>query len=167
MDNEKIMGPMEKRLYDQWSVKVLSYGDGGFRHTMNNVRPINKAEDMKGMRLRLPETAIYVDAFKAMNANPTTLAFSETFTAVEQGTVDGLELPISSFHSTGYGEICDYLSLTGHFYSPYQMDVSSLCMGKPDERRARMVRGGSKRSHGKGEGVCTGKGRRVPRTDGG
>ena len=126
LDNEKIMGPMEKRLYDQWSVKVLSYGDGGFRHTMNNVRPINKAEDMKGMRLRLPETAIYVDAFKAMNANPTTLAFSETFTAVEQGTVDGLELPISSFHSTGYGEICDYLSLTGHFYSPYQMDVSSF-----------------------------------------
>ncbi|MCQ4691443.1 hypothetical protein NE575_19670, partial [Clostridium sp. SL.3.18] len=56
----------------------------------------------------------------------TTLAFSETFTAVEQGTVDGLELPISSFHSTGYGEICNYLSLTGHFYSPYQMDVSSF-----------------------------------------
>lgn len=126
LDDREIMEPMEEDLFDDWNVKVLAYGDGGFRHIVNNVHPINNIEDMKGLRLRLPETAIYVDAFKAMNANPTTLAFSETFTAVEQKTVDGLELPISSIHSTGYGEICDYLTLTGHFYSPFQMDVSGF-----------------------------------------
>lgn len=126
LDDREIMEPMEQRLFDKWGVKVLSYGDGGFRHIINNTRPINNAADMKGMRLRMPETAIYVDSFQAMGTNPTTLAFSETFTAVEQGTVDGLELPISSIHSTGYSEICDYLSLTGHFYSPFQMDVSNF-----------------------------------------
>ena len=77
------------------------------------------------MKIRLPETAIYVDAFKAMGANPTTLAFSETFTAVQQGTVDGLELPISSIHSTGYADICEYMSLTGHFYSPFQIQIAA------------------------------------------
>lgn len=125
LDNEDIMGPMEEQLYDTCSIKTLSYGDGGFRQIVNNVTPINSADDLKGMKLRLPETAIYVDAFKAMGANPATLAFSETFTAVEQGTVDGLELPISSINSTGYGEICKYLSMTNHFYSPFQLDMSS------------------------------------------
>ncbi|MBQ9155986.1 MAG: DctP family TRAP transporter solute-binding subunit [Eubacterium sp.] len=126
LDNDEIMDPIEDKLYDKWHVKVLSYGDGGFRHTLNNKRPINSSADMKGLRLRLPETAIYVDAFKAMGANPTTMAFSETFTGVEQGTVDGLELPISSIYSTGYADICEYLSLTGHFYSPFQMDISGF-----------------------------------------
>ena len=124
LNNRDIMGPMEETLYNNCGVKTLSYGDGGFRQTLNNVRPINSAADLSGMKLRLPETAIYVDAFKAMGANPTTLAFSETFTAVEQGTVDGLELPISSIHSTGYGEICKYMSMTNHFYSPFQLDIS-------------------------------------------
>lgn len=125
LNNRDIMGPMEETLYNNCGVKTLSYGDGGFRQILNNVRPINSAADLSGTKLRLPETAIYVDAFKAMGANPTTLAFSETFTAVEQGTVDGLELPISSIHSTGYGEICAYMSMTNHFYSPFQLDIST------------------------------------------
>lgn len=125
LDDEEIMGPMKENLYNM-GVKTLGFGDGGFRHVICNGTAINSAEDLSGMKLRLPETAIYVDAFKAMGANPTTLAFSETFTAVEQGTVDGLELPISSIHSTGYAEICDYMSLTGHFYSPFQIDIAAF-----------------------------------------
>lgn len=125
LDDDSIMDPMEETLYNNCGVKTLGYGDGGFRHIVCNGKPINNADDLNGMKIRLPETAIYVDAFKAMGANPTTLAFSETFTAVEQGTVDGLELPISSIHSTGYAEICEYMSLTGHFYSPFQIDMAS------------------------------------------
>lgn len=106
-------------------VKSLGFGDGGFRHVICNGKPINSVDDLSGMKIRLPETAIYVDAFKAMGANPTTLAFSETFTAVQQGTVDGLELPISSIHSTGYADICEYMSLTGHFYSPFQIQIAA------------------------------------------
>lgn len=125
LDDDAIMDPMEEVLYNNWGVKTLAYGDGGYRHIICNGKPINSADDLKGMKIRLPETAIYVDAFKAMGANPATLAFSETFTAVEQGTVDGLELPISSIHSTGYAEICEYMSLTSHFYSPFQLDIAA------------------------------------------
>lgn len=124
LDDEEITGPMQENLYNM-GVKSLGFGDGGFRHVICNGKPINSAEDLSGMKIRLPETAIYVDAFKAMGANPTTLAFSETFTAVQQGTVDGLELPISSIHSTGYADICEYMSLTGHFYSPFQIQIAA------------------------------------------
>lgn len=124
LDDEEITGPMQENLYNM-GVKSLGFGDGGFRHVICNGKPINSADDLSGMKIRLPETAIYVDAFKAMGANPTTLAFSETFTAVQQGTVDGLELPISSIHSTGYADICEYMSLTGHFYSPFQIQIAA------------------------------------------
>lgn len=124
LDDEEITGPMQENLYNM-GVKSLGFGDGGFRHVICNGKPINSVDDLSGMKIRLPETAIYVDAFKAMGANPTTLAFSETFTAVQQGTVDGLELPISSIHSTGYADICEYMSLTGHFYSPFQIQIAA------------------------------------------
>lgn len=124
LDDETITGPMRENLYNM-GVKSLGFGDGGFRHVICNGTAINSTDDLSGMKIRLPETAIYVDAFKAMGANPTTLAFSETFTAVQQATVDGLELPISSIHSTGYAEICEFMSLTGHFYSPFQLEIAA------------------------------------------
>jgi TRAP-type C4-dicarboxylate transport system substrate-binding protein len=80
--------------------------------------------DLQGVKIRLPETPLYVSSFKAFGASPSTMAFSETFTAVQQKTVDGLELPISSIYATGYSDICKYLSLTEHFYSPAAITMS-------------------------------------------
>ena len=110
LDDETVMEGPKQKLYDDCDVKFLAWGEGGFRSVMNNIKPIESEGDLKGMKIRLPETAIYLDAFKAFASNPTTMAFSETYTAVQQRTVDGLELPISSFYATGYGEVCSYLS---------------------------------------------------------
>lgn len=124
LDDEEIFQTLSNLLYDQCDVKLLSWGEGGFRHTVNNLRPIQTVEDMKGMKIRLPENPLYLDTFKALGANPTTMAYSETFTAVQQKTVDGLEIPISSIYSSGYSDICSYLSQTSHFYSPLGMNIS-------------------------------------------
>lgn len=124
LDDEAVMELPKQKLYDDCDVKFLAWGEGGFRSVMNNVAPIGTVGNLKGMKIRLPETAIYLDAFKAFGSNPTTMAFSETYTAVQQRTVDGLELPISSFYATGYGEVCSYLSLTEHFYSPAAIVIS-------------------------------------------
>ncbi|MCH1951259.1 TRAP transporter substrate-binding protein DctP [Enterocloster sp. OA13] len=124
LDDETVMEGPKQKLYDDCDVKFLAWGEGGFRSVMNNIKPIESEGDLKGMKIRLPETAIYLDAFKAFASNPTTMAFSETYTAVQQRTVDGLELPISSFYATGYGEVCSYLSLTEHFYSPAAIVIS-------------------------------------------
>lgn len=124
LDDESVMEVPKQKLYDNCDIKFLSWGEGGFRSVMNNIKPIESVKDLKGMKIRLPETAIYLDAFKSFGSNPTTMAFSETYTAVQQRTVDGLELPISSFYATGYGEVCSSLSLTEHFYSPAAIVIS-------------------------------------------
>ena len=125
LDDPEIMADLEKTLYENHNIKFLSWAEGGFRNVIQNVRPINTLEDFKGIKLRLPETPIYVDTFRALASNPTTMAYSETFPAVQQKTVDGLELPIISIRSSGYYEVCKYLSLTGHVYSPI-----SICLAR-------------------------------------
>lgn len=123
-DNEAIMKPIEDDLYEKWGVKVLGWGDSGYRYVLNNVRPVATADDLKGMKIRLPETPIYVDMFKAMGANPTTISWGETYTAVQQGTVDGLELSTLAYYPAGIHKITKYLSMTGHVYSSHTLAVS-------------------------------------------
>jgi TRAP-type C4-dicarboxylate transport system substrate-binding protein len=88
------------------------------------VRPLHTVADFKGIKIRLPESTVYVETFKSLGANPTTMAFSETFTAVQQKTVDGLEITASAIYTAGYYEVCKYLSLTRHFYSPISINIS-------------------------------------------
>lgn len=123
-DDKEIMKPLVDELYKSCNIQLLSMTDGGFRYMLNNKRPIRTVEDMKGLKMRLPETPTYVDSFKAWGANPTTMAYTETFAAVQQGTVDGLEIPLGSILSSGYHEINKYLSMTEHFYLPVGVMVS-------------------------------------------
>lgn len=124
LDNKTITDPMTKELYDKFGVKFLDWGDSGFRYVVNNIRPINTVADLKGIKIRLPENPLYVETFKALGANPTTMAFSEVFTAVQQKTVDGLEITASAINTANFYEICSYLSLTKHFYSPIAINIS-------------------------------------------
>ena len=123
-DDKEIMKPLTEELYKSCNIQLLSMTDGGFRYMLNNKRPIKTVEDMKGLKMRLPETPTYVDSFKVWGANPTTMAYTETFAAVQQGTVDGLEIPLGSILSSGYHEINKYLSMTEHFYLPVAVMVS-------------------------------------------
>ena len=123
-DDPEAMEPLREELYNSCNIQLLSFAEGGFRYMLNNVRPINTVADMKDIKFRLPESPIYVDTFKALGSNPTTMPYTETFAAVQQGTVDGLEIPLGSIHSSGYYEINDYLSMTEHFYSPIGVMLS-------------------------------------------
>lgn len=122
-DDEELMGKLSDELYETSKVKVLGVADGGFRNVMNNIKPINSISDISGMKLRLPENAVWSSCFKAFGASPTTMAFSEVYTAVQQGTVDGFELPVASTYSGGYASIVKYYSLTEHLFT-----ALDLCM---------------------------------------
>ena len=136
LDDKEITAPMEQEAWDQFGVKFLGWGDSGFRYVVNNVRPIVNVEDFKGIKIRLPESPLYVETFQALGANPTTMAFSETFTAVQQGTVDGLEITASAINTAGYYEVCKYLSLTRHFNSPITLNMSAaLWQGLTEEEQ--------------------------------
>ena len=111
-------------LEDQ-SLKGLAWWENGFRHITNSQHPIEKPEDLKGLKIRTMENNVHMDSFKAMGADPTPMSFTELFTALQQGVVDGQENPIPIISTSRFYEVQDYLTLTGHFYSPAALLVSS------------------------------------------
>lgn len=125
-DDESIMEPLMEKLYSDVGVKMLCMIDNGFRNCLNNIRPINSVDDVKGMKLRLAENAIWSDCFKAFGSSPTAMAFSEVYTACQQGTVDGFELPIASVYSGAYWEVCKYYSLTEHLFTALNLCMSGM-----------------------------------------
>ncbi len=98
--------------------KVLAIWENGFRHITNNLRPIDQPGDLQGIKLRTPKGAWRVKMFKSYGANPTPMSFSEVFTALKTGVIDGQENPFAQIHSAKFQEVQKYLSLTGHVYTP-------------------------------------------------
>jgi len=99
-------------------IKGLAFWENGFRNITNSKRPINKPEDLKGIKIRVMENKVHIASFKALGANPTPMAWSEVFTALQQGTIDAQENPIPIIYNFKLYEVQKYLSMTQHFYSP-------------------------------------------------
>ncbi|WP_186299094.1 TRAP transporter substrate-binding protein [Halomonas sp. C22] len=103
----------------------MAWSENGFRHLTNSQREVASPEDANGLRVRTMENAVHQEAFRQLGARPTPMAFPELFTALQQGTVDGQENPITVIVATNFWEVQDYLSLTGHVYSP------AIVLGSP------------------------------------
>ncbi|KYO66909.1 TRAP transporter substrate-binding protein [Thermovenabulum gondwanense] len=120
-------GPIGAELLDSLKdqgIIGLTYFENGFRHVTNNKRPIEKPEDLKGLKIRTMENPVHMATFKVMGADPTPMAFGELFTALQQGTIDGQENPLPIIETSKFYEVQKYLSLTGHFYAPAPLLIS-------------------------------------------
>ena len=113
--------------------RILTYFENGFRNITNNTRPVTKPEDLKGIKLRTPKGAWRVKMFKLYGANPTPMAFSEVFTALKTGVIDGQENPYAQIWSAKFQEVQKYLSITGHVYTPAYVLVSDKHFAKLPE----------------------------------
>jgi tripartite ATP-independent transporter DctP family solute receptor len=98
--------------------KILAVWENGFRHITNNERPINTPADLEGIKLRTPKGEWRVKMFKSYGANPTPMSFSDVFTALQTGVIDGQENPFAQIYSAKFQEVQKYLSLSGHVYTP-------------------------------------------------
>lgn len=98
--------------------KILGVWENGFRQITNNKHPIVKPADLQGIKLRVPGGTWRVKMFKAYGANPTPLAFSEVFVALQTGAMDAQENPLAQIASARFYEVQKYLSMTGHVYTP-------------------------------------------------
>jgi TRAP-type transport system periplasmic protein len=105
-------------------LRVLGVWENGFRHVTNNVRPIVKPEDLKGIKLRVPSGVWRVRMFQAYGANPSPMAFSEVYSALQSGVMDGQENPLAQIWSGRFHEVQKHLSMTGHVYSPAFVVIS-------------------------------------------
>jgi tripartite ATP-independent transporter DctP family solute receptor len=136
--DRKHMQRIEKELY--WSkfepelakkgYKTLALWENGYRHITNNKHPIVKPSDLDGIKLRVPEGKWRVKMFKTYGANPSPMKFSEVFTALQTGVMDGQENPFAQIASAKFYEVQKYLSLTGHVYSPAYLVVSAAGWAK-------------------------------------
>ncbi len=96
----------------------LAWTENGFRHMTNNKRPITKAEDARGLKMRTMENKVHMDGYRTFGILPTPMPFPELFTALQQGTVDGQENPVPVILSAKFGQVQKHMSLTAHVYSP-------------------------------------------------
>jgi len=120
------MGRIEKELF--WSkmapeaekkgLKILAVWENGYRHVTNSKRPVDVPADLQGIKLRVPEGKWRVKMFQAYGANPSPMKFSEVFTALQTGVMDGQENPFTQIYTAKFQEVQKYLSLTGHVYTP-------------------------------------------------
>ena len=114
-------GPIGQEMlgrFDAKGFKALAWAENGFRHITNSKRPVNTPEDLKGLKMRTMENPVHVAAYKGFGIITTPMAFPEVFTALQQGTVDGQENPLSVIMSAKFDQVQKYLTLTGHVYSP-------------------------------------------------
>ncbi len=124
----KVMdGPIGQDLLKKMPEKGLiglAWTENGFRHMTNNKRPINTAEDARGLKVRTMENKVHMDGYKSFGLLPTPMAFPELFGALQQGTVDGQENPIPVILSSKFAQVQKHLSLTAHVYSPAALILS-------------------------------------------
>src|SRR6185437_11522907 len=106
-------------------LKILAVWENGYRHITNNKHPIVKPEDLKGIKLRIPEGKWRLRMFQAYGSNPSPMKLSEVFTALSTGVMDGQETPLTQIWSQKFQEVQKYLSLTGHVYTPAFVTVGA------------------------------------------
>jgi tripartite ATP-independent transporter DctP family solute receptor len=131
-NNEKeadaiVDGPIGQKMHAALADKGiigLSYWELGFRNITTGKRPLNKVDDIAGLKLRVIPNAINVDWVKALGANPTPLPFTEVYSAMEQGAIDGQENPVAVIAANKFWEVQKYVALTNHQYNPQSVIFS-------------------------------------------
>ena len=138
----KVGDDLAKRL-EVKGIVVLGYMEGGFRHMINNKRPVATPADVQGVKYRVMQNPMYIDMFNSLGGAAVPMAWGETFTAVQQGTIDGLEIPVAVIEGNKYYEVTKFLSLTNHTYSMNGLVIGKRALEKlsPGQRTAVMAAG--------------------------
>ena len=133
-------GPVGRKLLDKLQERGLvglAYWDLGFRQMHTTKKPIAKADDFKGLKMRVIPTPIYVDFMNALGATAVPMPFTETYSALEQGAIDGMTNPLLNILDGKYNEVTKHLTLTNHMYTPQVVIVSKKFWDKlsADEKK--------------------------------
>ena len=118
MFNGEIGKQMADLIERKYKLRVLIYMDMGFRHFWNTKRPINTPEDLKGLKLRVQQGKVFADTVNGLGASAVPMGWTEVIPAVQQGVVDGADLPVANIYNLKAYEVSKYASLTYHNYSP-------------------------------------------------
>lgn len=128
--------------FHQRGLIALAWGEQGFRHLTNNKQPVQTVADMKGLKIRVTENPVHITAFRTLGASPTPMSWPEVISALQQGTIDGQENPVSVLASSKLWEVQKHLTLTAHVYAPVAFIVSPSFWAKlSDAEKAAFTQG--------------------------
>ena len=120
-------GPVGLKLLDDLEkarLKGLSFFENGFRNFTNSARPLLKPEDFRGLKFRTMENPAHLASVRELGAQAVPMSWGEVYTSLKTKVIDGQENPVAIIHSHKLNEVQQYLSLTGHFYSPAPLTMS-------------------------------------------
>lgn len=120
-------GPIGQSYLEKFREKdlvALAWGENGMRHITNSKHEIRSPDDLKGLKLRLPQSEVMLIGFKALGADVSPLAFPQLYGALQSGEFDGQENPIATIQSSKFNQVQKYLTLTGHVYDPAILFIS-------------------------------------------
>jgi tripartite ATP-independent transporter DctP family solute receptor len=120
-------GPFGQKLLAKLPEKGLiglGYWENGFRHVTNSRRPVQRADDLGGLKLRVIQSPLFLETFNALGANATPMPFTELYTAMEQAAVDGQENPPATILASKFYEVQKHLVLSRHMYSAWVLLMS-------------------------------------------
>lgn len=120
MLNSEVMEPFEDALRDA-GLETLAWGNGGFRNMISNLSDVEDVSDFQDIKIRLPESRVYMDAFQSLGANPLPMAFGEVVPALQQGTIDATENSLPGIYEQRWFEVANDIAVTQHFFSPIPM----------------------------------------------
>lgn len=126
---------LDEKMEEKGLINMAWYEDG-FRHLTNSRKAVSTPEDVKGMKIRTMENPIHLAAWRTLGANPTPMAYTDVFTALQQHVIDGQENPFPTIYDGKFFEVQDYLTTTGHVYSPFVFIYSGKLINElPEEDR--------------------------------
>ena len=132
-----------KKLQDEFlkktGVRILATTENGFRHFTNKKNPIKSPADLKGLKVRTMQNPAHMALVQAMGGDPTPIAFSELYMALQQGVVDAMECPIVLIHDMKFYEVQSQLVLDGHLYNPLFVFVNEAFYQKLSDKQKKAL----------------------------
>ena len=132
-------GEAIKEILLEKNIVGLGFAENGFRQLTTSKKPIEKLEDIKGMKIRIPGMKMYTSLFKALGADPLTMNFAEVFTALQQGTIDGHENPIDTIYSSKIHEVQKYLTMWDYSYDALILGMNKDKFESFDEETQKII----------------------------
>lgn len=133
-------GAYYAQILEPKGITYLGSFHNGFRQLTNSKRAVTKPEDLKGLKIRVPGSAVYMNVFDALGANPTAMSWSEVFTAIQQGTIDGQENGCSITKSAKMDEIQAYMTIWNYSYENDLFIANTKIWNSLDENTQGLLR---------------------------
>lgn len=125
-------------MLEEMGIEFLGFGESGFRQLTTNV-PVSSPEDLKGQKIRVAGSSLFLDFYSELGADPTSMNFAEVFTSLQNGTIDGQENPLDVIQSGGIGEVQSNLTVWNYSYDPLLMGMNKAMFDELSEEDQAIV----------------------------